>query len=225
MADRLEDRWSDDTAFREYYNPYREIFREASADLVGRIFKSHVRPEDRVLEIGSGLGELVNLVPQYKDQIQQTEQSPQIVEIHKKLSPSSNVEVANVYDLPFKDGSFDVTVGYAVFDTLGNLDDALREVGRVLTPNGRFIHFLDLVASCNPIFVKYTKQGLVPFPAFTPGNDANGAFRLVQKERAYSFLGSLLPQKQGLFSKYIENPDSCHELLDQPKYTHIKRHG
>jgi ubiquinone/menaquinone biosynthesis C-methylase UbiE len=223
MKGRLEDRWSDDTAFRQYYNPYREIFREASAKVVRDVFRKFVKPEDKIIEIGSGLGELVDLVPEYKGQIQQTEQSLGVIESHKRLNPDSNIKVANVYDLPFKDGSFDVAVGYAVFDCLGSLDDALREVKRALTPYGKFIHFLDLVASCNPIFVKYVEQGIVPFPAFTPGNDANGAFRLVQRERAYGFLSDLLPQKQGLFGKYIENPESYHELLSQPKHIYILR--
>ncbi|MCH7568551.1 MAG: class I SAM-dependent methyltransferase [Nanoarchaeota archaeon] len=223
MTERLEDRWSDDTNFRKYFNPYREIFREASADLVSRTFADHVRTEDTILEIGSGLGELVMIAPKYAAQIQQTEQSPKIVESHQRLNPDSNVKVANVYDLPFEDLSFDVAIGYAVFDTLGNLDDALKEVGRVLSPNGKFIHFLDLVASCNTIFVKYAEQGIVPFPAFTPGNDASGAFRLVQRETARSFLNSLLPQKQDLFARYIENPESCYQLLYQDKHMHILR--
>jgi len=49
------------------------MFREGSAELVKDVFGQHVRPQDRIIEIGSGLGELVTLVPEYEGQIQQTE--------------------------------------------------------------------------------------------------------------------------------------------------------
>ncbi len=222
MADKLETRWTHEDALKAY-NPYREMFRESSAQVVRDVFGQYVKPSDRIVEIGSGLGELVNLVPEYKGQIQQTEQSPKIAEGNRTLNPDSNVKVANVYALPFEDEEFSVATGYSVFDTLANLEDALKEVGRILTPEGRFIHFLDLVASNNTIFVKYAEQGIVPFPAFTPGNDANGAFRLVPGRRAYGFLDNLHPQKRSLFTKYIDSPESCHELLDQPKLIHILR--
>src|SRR3989344_9255417 len=107
MEDKLETRWTEEDTLHSY-NPYRELFREASADAVRQVFWRHVNSNDRILEIGSGLGELVKLVPEYGDSIQQTEQSPKVAEGNRVLNPGSNVMIANVYELPFEDCSFDV---------------------------------------------------------------------------------------------------------------------
>ena len=49
-----------------------------------------------------------------------------------------NVEFqrANVYELPFNDGQFDLVVSHALFEHLAEPKLALQEVWRVLTPNG-----------------------------------------------------------------------------------------
>ena len=213
MKDRLESRWIHEDTLKAY-NPYREMFREASAKVVRDVFRQHVKSEDRIIEIGSGLGELTNLVPEYKRQIQQTEQSPRIAQANRTLDPNSNVIVANVYDLPFSDGSFDVAVGYSVFDTLANLEDALAEVGRVLTPTGNFIHFLDLQASTNTLFHKYKSSDVIPFPLWER-DDKSGKWyatglQLVNKKdlskvrESFTALDSRLGD---YFDRYVDAPE------------------
>lgn len=64
-------------------------------------------------------------------------------------------QVADVLHLPFADATFDrVIVRYVLYHVSGdNLDDALTEIGRVLTPNGRLVAatisqaFMDTVGS------------------------------------------------------------------------------
>jgi len=45
--------------------------------------------------------------------------------------------------LPFADASFDAVVACLVFEHIRDVDDALREVGRVLVDGGRFLFFLN----------------------------------------------------------------------------------
>ncbi len=184
MQDYLTSGWNHENILTAF-DPYRELFRVASSDLVRKVFRNHVSPQDRIIEIGSGLGELVTLAPDYRSQIQQTEQSQRIAEANKTLHPDSNVKIANVYNLPFSDGEFDVATGYSSFDTLENLEAALNEVGRVLTSNGKFIHFLDIEASANVLFHKYNGSSKIPFSLYEPdvitGKTCLSGIQLVDK--------------------------------------------
>jgi SAM-dependent methyltransferase len=45
--------------------------------------------------------------------------------------------------LPFASGRFDAAVACLVFEHIRDVDDALAEVGRVLSPGGRFLFFLN----------------------------------------------------------------------------------
>jgi len=213
MVDKLETRWTEEDTLHSY-NPYRELFREASARVVRDVFRKYVKSPEGIIEIGSGLGELVKLVPEYKERIQQTEQSPKVVEGNRTLNPGSNIRVANVYELPFKDGSFDVATGYSSFDTLADLGKALGEVRRVLRPNGRFIHFLDIQGSANTMFHDYSKQEVVPFPLFeldATDNLMHGiGLQLIKKTDIQRLRDFFLTKYQGLagwFDAYVKNPE------------------
>ena len=175
MTNRLEDVWKHEDILKGY-DPYRERFRPASAELVREVFTESLPKQGRVLEIGSGLGELVKMSPEVRDRIQQTEQSTRIAAENKRLNNQSNIHVANAYRLPYRDGSFVAVVGYSVLDTLADLEAALRETGRVLTPNGKLIHFLDIQASLNTYLHKYSNSEFIPFPLFE--RLANGKFTL-----------------------------------------------
>lgn len=49
---------------------------------------------------------------------------------------------ANAMHLPYKSDTFDLVIGLDIFEHLSDLDQALREVARVLTPEGRFFVFM-----------------------------------------------------------------------------------
>src|SRR3954454_19659677 len=53
--------------------------------------------------------------------------------------PNLQFEQASCTALPHKDSSFDLVVGFEVIEHLDNWRDFLREVRRVLAPNGQFI--------------------------------------------------------------------------------------
>ncbi len=204
MEDRLEIRWNHEAVLLAY-NHHRELFREASAKVVRDIFGKYVKPSDRIIEIGSGLGELVNLVPEFKEKIQQTEQSPRIAEHNKALNPDSNVKIANVYQLPFSDGEYNVVVGYSVFDTLANLESALTEVKRVLASEGKCVHFLDLQANGQVIFSKYQHSGLIPFPYHDKTVDGVQLIPTEDVQRAMLKMDSVQVDK---FQAYCQCPES-----------------
>lgn len=66
--------------------------------------------------------------------------------------------LANIKNLPFKDNTFDVVVS---FDVLGHIqhndkDQVLKEIRRVLKPNGKTIHFIETEGSCK--LLKFAKR-------------------------------------------------------------------
>jgi len=53
--------------------------------------------------------------------------------------PNVSFEMADLYDLPFNEESFDVVLSVQVFEYLENVQKALLELNRVLKPGGRLI--------------------------------------------------------------------------------------
>ena len=146
-------------------DPFREPFRPASSKVVTDVLEKYTGSDDRILEIGSGYGELIRLAPEYRERIQQTDQNPMIVDENRRTT-NSNIILADVYELPFSTGSYPIIVGYSVFDTLNNVDDALKEMHRVLKHNGKVVHFLDIGACQNIYFEKCLVEGSVPFSLY-----------------------------------------------------------
>lgn len=217
MMEKLEDLWTDELPF-EMFDNFRLRFREASADLVRRIISENIHPTEdedlQILEIGSGLGELVRLVPELEHRIQQTEQSQRLVELNRNRNPGSNVMVANVYDLPFAGESFSGCVAYSVFDTLIDLNKAFEEVYRVLMPEGKFIHFLDMTASSNTFFRQASKKTVL-FPWFeneqeTEYEHCSGiqAVKRSDLSRVRTVYCALNPGRQWYFDKYLSDPEN-----------------
>lgn len=219
---RMEDYWRSPEAIRAF-EKHRQLFREASAKVVRKVFGQYIGDRDRILEIGSGLGELVNLVPEYKSRIQQTEQSEEIARENRKADPDSNIVVANVYNLPFSDHSFDIATGYSVFDTFVDLNGALREVRRILSLGGRFIHFQDIQPSPNTFFHRYASEDVVPFAFFERDNitskTALTGLQLVRRKdlqklrKEYASTGL-----EVYFDSYVNNPELHFSLgLNNPE--------
>ena len=92
----------------------------------------------RVLEVGCGEGELAErLVRELGVEVLAVDQSRRMVEITR--SRGIDASVADVEDLPFKDGSFDVAIAAWMLYHVPNLNRGLAELVRVLRPGGRLV--------------------------------------------------------------------------------------
>jgi len=107
----------------------------------------------RVLEIGGGTG--VNL-PFYGPEVETltlTEpETPMVRRLQRRLGEQGNdaeLVLAPAEDLPFEDESFDVAVSTLVLCTVEDQPRALRELRRVLKPDGRLL-FIEHVRSDDP---------------------------------------------------------------------------
>ncbi|GAB2682189.1 class I SAM-dependent methyltransferase [Thalassiella azotivora] len=102
-------------------------------------------PYGDVLELGAGTGFFSLNLRQagVVDRVTVTDLSPGMVEAAKENARRLGFEiegrVADAEALPFPDDSFDLVVGHAVIHHVPDVEQALREVLRVLRPGGRFV--------------------------------------------------------------------------------------
>lgn len=107
--------------------------------------------EGRVLEIGAGTGANLPIYPEAVEELVVVEPDEHMrAGLDDKMEGRTVDEVrvvdAMAEDLPFDDESFDTVVVTLVLCSVGDLEEALGEIRRVLRPGGRFV-FIEHVAA------------------------------------------------------------------------------
>jgi ubiquinone/menaquinone biosynthesis C-methylase UbiE len=91
-----------------------------------------------VLEVGCGMGELAERMLETLDaEVIAVDVSPRMVELTQ--ARGVDARLADVQQLPFADGEFDVVVAAWMLYHVPDLDLGLREIHRVLRPGGRLV--------------------------------------------------------------------------------------
>ncbi|HEV2790326.1 MAG TPA: class I SAM-dependent methyltransferase [Solirubrobacterales bacterium] len=130
----------------------------------------------RVLELGAGTGLNLDLYPQSVQDLTLTEPDPHMTkQLRKKVEESgrrAEVVEASAEGLPFDDDSFDTAVVTLVLCTVPDPDAALREIARVLKPDGRFL-FLEHVRSIDPAMAKWQDRLEAPWRFLGDGCHCN----------------------------------------------------
>ena len=122
-------------------NPIRRKFQPP----LDTAIRHGIEPGMRLLEVGPGNGTYTigaaQRVGPDGEVVAIDIQAKMIERVKKRLSLKGiqNVEasLANVYDLPFEDASFDMVTMIAVINEIPNIPKALAEFHRVLRPEGR----------------------------------------------------------------------------------------
>ncbi|MFT4043071.1 MAG: methyltransferase domain-containing protein [Gordonia sp. (in: high G+C Gram-positive bacteria)] len=102
-------------------------------------------PYQRAMELGCGTGFfLLNLMQSgVAKQGSVTDLSPGMVKVALRNAENLGLDVdgrvADAEKIPYDDNTFDLVVGHAVLHHIPDVEQALREVLRVLKPGGRFI--------------------------------------------------------------------------------------
>lgn len=92
----------------------------------------------RVLEVGCGWGEFAaRIAEELGAEVVAIDQSPRMVELAREHGVDARV--ADVQELPFGDGEFDVAVANWMLYHVPELDRGLAELARVLRPGGRLV--------------------------------------------------------------------------------------
>lgn len=141
----------------EDYTPgHSEVSRRfmAKRSLVnhGSFLKHYLREDAKILDCGCGPGTITLELAQHaaKGTVKGIDQSELQIQEARRLHtlPNLSFDAASVYDLPFEDGVFDLVFAHALFEHLRNPVQALREIRRVLAPDG-------IVGLCSPDFAAF----------------------------------------------------------------------
>lgn len=115
--------------------------RWRTADNSAAYLLPHLRAEDRLLDVGAGPGTITADLAQSVAEVTATEVGPNELTLSRATAEErglGNVDfaIADVHDLQFPDGSFDVTHAHQVLQHVGDPVQALREMARVTKPGG-----------------------------------------------------------------------------------------
>jgi len=91
---------------------------------------------DRILDVGCGTGMLLGPLGERARLVVGVDMSVKMLRAAKKRAPSAFLVLADADHLPFADGSFDVTVSVSLLQNMPDPSKTVREVARVLQPNG-----------------------------------------------------------------------------------------
>ena len=102
--------------------------------------KRHLKGAKRVLDVGTGEGQVARLAPGFVVGVDPTE--AQVLEAARRRGKPKYGR-ADATALPFRSESFDAVVACLVFEHIDDADAAIAEVARVLARGGRFLFFLN----------------------------------------------------------------------------------
>lgn len=105
-------------------------------------FKSHSKGDNSqavLLDAGCGTGKIAKKLADKGFQVYGVDFSPDIISLAKQYAPHVNFQTSFLYKLPFSSHMFDTIVCLGLFQTVGNMNQALQEISRVLKPGGILI--------------------------------------------------------------------------------------
>lgn len=145
LANVLYHDWESDSYDEKWSITFDERCIDYARDRFANIAGRGGWPYGRALELGSGTGFfLLNLMlGGLISAGEVTDLSPGMVEVARRnarhLGLAVDGRVADAEALPYREASFDLVVGHAVLHHVPDVDQAIREVLRVLKPGGRFV--------------------------------------------------------------------------------------
>lgn len=107
--------------------------------------REHLDGARRVLDVGTGEGQLARLahgLPGIESVVGVDPTAAQVAAARERAG-GPNYARAEAARLPFPDAGFDAVVACLVFEHIDDVDAAIAEVARVLSPGGRFLFFLN----------------------------------------------------------------------------------
>jgi len=98
-----------------------------------------LKANDKVLEIGCGIGSVVFELGKQGYEVTGTDISSEAIAYGQKKYGDIHLEVQAAETLGYDDDSFDVVLSFDLFEHVAATDQHLSEVGRVLHPGGHYL--------------------------------------------------------------------------------------
>lgn len=128
-------RWAREPGHDSYWKFHREAFL-SSLPAPGRL----------TLDVGCGEGRVTRDLRAAGHRVVGVDAAPSMVAAAREADPDGEYVEADAAELPFEDGSSDLVVAFMTLMDMDDMAGAVREIGRVLEPRGRFV-----VAVVHPI--------------------------------------------------------------------------
>jgi ubiquinone/menaquinone biosynthesis C-methylase UbiE len=132
----------------------------------------------QTVEIGSGTGLNLAHYPDHLDSLVLAEPDPsmrrRLEHTVSRSARRAQVIDAGAEQLPFGDATLDTVVSTLVLCTVDAPDRALREIARVLRPNGQLL-FIEHVRSDSPLLARWQDRLATPWQRFAKGCRCNRA--------------------------------------------------
>ena len=98
-----------------------------------------LKPPDRILEIGCGIGSVVHHLHQQGYSVKGTDISREAIQYGREKYPQIELEVQPAEQLPYPDQSFDVVLSFDLFEHIARIDQHVDQVHRVLKAEGLYL--------------------------------------------------------------------------------------
>ncbi len=118
-----------------------------------------LKPDDKILEIGCGIGSVVAELARQGHDIIGTDISHEAVKYGLKKYGGIKLKVQPAENLDFDDGTFDIVLSFDLFEHIAQIDRHISEVHRVLKPQGCYL-FQTPNKLSNVIFETLSKKSL-----------------------------------------------------------------
>lgn len=135
FAQREKAGWRNDAIVEAYVAKFGPV-----TDYVAEALVSRASPKDKqVLDLCCGQGTLTRMLVQSGARAVGLDFSPEMLALAEAAAPGAELQQGDAASLPFDDGRFDVVVCNFGMMHLPDQPTALREIGRVLRPKGKFL--------------------------------------------------------------------------------------
>jgi len=123
----------------EGYDEYAVVQKLVIERFMGRFCDPALKPA-RLLDVGAGTGRLMASLSERYPQtlLHGVDLAFGMAKRVRERNPELAIACSDAEQLPFRDASFYLVVSTSTYQWLENLDEAFREVFRVLAPGGRF---------------------------------------------------------------------------------------
>ena len=118
--------WAREPGFDSYWRFHRDQFLALLPP-----------PGRRTLDLGCGEGRLSRDLKALGHTMVAVDASPTMAAAARDADPALEVHLSDAADLSFEDGTFDLVAAFMSLQDMDDFEGALREAGRVLTPDGR----------------------------------------------------------------------------------------
>jgi SAM-dependent methyltransferase len=115
--------------------PNHDAFWAYRDSLIGFVGRGH----GRALDLGCGEGRVSRAVASCGYRLTAVDPVRALVDAAVAANSARDYAVATATSLPFKDGCFDLVLAYNVLMDVEDLEPAVKEIRRVMSPSGRFL--------------------------------------------------------------------------------------